>query len=588
MAKRRADTDLNHDNWDREESPEPEHGSGDGFKRAPEDVLAKRKIKVARRRGPADSVTTGGSEGPSVFKNFTGFGSIGSSNTASSKLTFDFTGAKSPAQTENKKTFEASSFKLSGGSSSPATKGGQSPASNLTTFSFGSVNNFEKEFPIVKSKTPNGVGDASSNMSVSGSAANAEGNNTAYLAKLKVLNEGVLQWIQKHLAENININLNPVFEDYRRHFDELQETYKPKFTKNEKSSASKSQTDSSVTVKNGNASPDKQSSLGTGGASPNMDKMPSFSFHSTSKDSKQSPLDSSKNKEASTFPFSSSSSMFSKETSKSSSQSSDSKAPSIPAFPFGSSVSNESKPKDSTPSSFGSSDFKSKPFSLSTGSSSTSGGVSNVSSSATSSTFSFGGSSEAAKNAPGTFSFGGSTGPLTFGAKGGSPAAPGSGFSFGGATPDFSFGSGNSAAAPPANSEDQEDETPPKPEVVEVKEEDAFYEKKCKLFYKKDGVFTDKGVGTLFLKTAGDTNKTQLIVRAATNLGNVLLNIVLNKSLPTQRMGKNNVLIVCVPNPPLDPTAKETSPTPVTMLIRVKTAEDADDLLAKIDEQKAK
>ena len=41
------------------------------------------------------------------------------------------------------------------------------------------------------------------------------------------------------------------------------------------------------------------------------------------------------------------------------------------------------------------------------------------------------------------------------------------------------------------------------------------------------------------------------------------------------RTGKNNVLIVCVPNPPLD----EKQPTVrVTMLIRVKMSEDADEV----------
>ena len=118
-----------------------------------------------------------------------------------------------------------------------------------------------------------------------------------------------------------------------------------------------------------------------------------------------------------------------------------------------------------------------------------------------------------------------------------------------------------------------------------MKEENSVYDKKCKLFYKCDNNFIDKGVGTLFLKPVPDSKKTQLIVRAATSLGNVLLNIILNASLPTQRMGKNNVLIVCVPNPPIDPKAD--NKTPVSMLIRVKTSDDADELLKKIDEFKS-
>lgn len=42
---------------------------------------------------------------------------------------------------------------------------------------------------------------------------------------------------------------------------------------------------------------------------------------------------------------------------------------------------------------------------------------------------------------------------------------------------------------------------------------------RCKLFYKKDAEFKEKGVGTLHLKVT-EHGKTQLIIRADTNLGN--------------------------------------------------------------------
>ncbi|XP_040295076.1 nuclear pore complex protein Nup50 isoform X2 [Bufo bufo] len=127
-----------------------------------------------------------------------------------------------------------------------------------------------------------------------------------------------------------------------------------------------------------------------------------------------------------------------------------------------------------------------------------------------------------------------------------------------------------------------EEEEPPKVVIQEVKEDDAFYSKKCKLFYKKDNEFKEKGVGTLHLKTLGD-QKTQLLVRADTNLGNILLNILVQPSMPCSRTGKNNVMIVCVPNPPI---AEENPTAPVTMLIRVKTTEDADKLHKIILEKK--
>ncbi|XP_006888190.1 PREDICTED: nuclear pore complex protein Nup50 [Elephantulus edwardii] len=122
--------------------------------------------------------------------------------------------------------------------------------------------------------------------------------------------------------------------------------------------------------------------------------------------------------------------------------------------------------------------------------------------------------------------------------------------------------------------DEEESDEPPKVVVTEVKEEDAFYSKKCKLFYKKDNEFKEKGVGTLHLKPTAN-QKTQLLVRADTNLGNILLNVLVAPNMPCTRTGKNNVLIVCVPNPPVD---EKNTTSPVTMLIRVKTSEDADEL----------
>uniref|UniRef100_A0A671QU24 Nuclear pore complex protein Nup50 n=1 Tax=Sinocyclocheilus anshuiensis TaxID=1608454 RepID=A0A671QU24_9TELE len=129
----------------------------------------------------------------------------------------------------------------------------------------------------------------------------------------------------------------------------------------------------------------------------------------------------------------------------------------------------------------------------------------------------------------------------------------------------------------------EESEEPPVPVVKEIKEKDAFYSKKCKLFYKKDGEFKEKGVGTLHLKMVAES-KLQLLVRADTNLGNIFLNIMVPSSMPCSRTGKNNVMVVCVPNPPVD---DKNPSTPVPMLIRVKTAEDADELHRILQEKKA-
>lgn len=158
----------------------------------------------------------------------------------------------------------------------------------------------------------------------------------------------------------------------------------------------------------------------------------------------------------------------------------------------------------------------------------------------------------------------------------------------GGSAAPFSFATGATAAASatPASTgtdADQEDYVPPKPETVEIKEDDALYTKRCKLFYQKDGTWTERGVGNIYLKPLND--KTQLLIRADNTLGTVLLNIVLSSAIPMKRQGKNNVSLICTPNPPIDPKTDETKPA--SLLIRVKTSEDADELLEQLNKHKS-
>lgn len=156
------------------------------------------------------------------------------------------------------------------------------------------------------------------------------------------------------------------------------------------------------------------------------------------------------------------------------------------------------------------------------------------------------------------------------------------GFSFGGAKP-FSFGSTgpSSLATTPApaatetNNEDDEDE-PPKVEFKAVVEEDSVYSKRCKVFFKVAGNFQERGIGTIFVKPVKDSAKHQLIVRADTSLGNILVNVVLAKGLPVQKMGANNVMLVCIPNADFD--------KPVSVLLKVKTAADADEVIENLKE----
>lgn len=208
----------------------------------------------------------------------------------------------------------------------------------------------------------------------------------------------------------------------------------------------------------------------------------------------------------------------------------------------------------------------------------------------TSSEFSFGikTSSSTVTTTSGGFSFGINTGssatttsaPFSFttnttGINGATP------FSFGNGKP-FSFSSKIQTKSEEKKDDnvEQDDDEPPKVEFTPVVEENSVFDKKCKVFVKKDGNFVDKGVGTLYVKKIEESGKHQLLVRANTNLGTVSLNMILSSSIPTKRLGKNNVMLVCIPTP-------DHQPPPTSVLIRVKTSEEADELLETLNKYKA-
>ena len=117
-------------------------------------------------------------------------------------------------------------------------------------------------------------------------------------------------------------------------------------------------------------------------------------------------------------------------------------------------------------------------------------------------------------------------------------------------------------------------------------EEGAFHSIRCKLFFKRDASWAELGLGVLNLKKLDE--KTQLLVRNDTSLGKILLNVFLSKNMPISRNGKNNVMLVSVPNPPL--YAKESegdNSKPATYLIKVKTAENADELFEQLNSSKS-
>jgi len=152
-------------------------------------------------------------------------------------------------------------------------------------------------------------------------------------------------------------------------------------------------------------------------------------------------------------------------------------------------------------------------------------------------------------------------------------------FSFKSPAPAFSFGLNSNSAAPPPqpqnsttnNDGDDEDEEPPKNEFRPVVEEDSVYSTRVKLYGKGPQGFNDKGVGQLYVKKLG-SGKYQIVVRADNSLGTILLNMIMPKNLPLTLKPKG--VLTC------DPTGENGKP--LMILIRVKTDDDAKQLLKKL------
>lgn len=97
---------------------------------------------------------------------------------------------------------------------------------------------------------------------------------------------------------------------------------------------------------------------------------------------------------------------------------------------------------------------------------------------------------------------------------------------------------------------------------------------RCKIFGVVDGKPKDKGIGMLYIKKLDD-GRYQVVVRADNNLGTVILNILLQKSLPLEKNGKNSIMT-------MDLQANNQKGMPI--FIRVKTEDDAEELLKKLKE----
>lgn len=383
-----------------------------------------------------------------------------------------------------------------------------------------------------------------------------------FLADLKALNTGVMNWIQTHVERNAYVYLSPVFRDYDKHLSEIKQKHKIKDGSTVNNSNS---TGFGSEVKTGSGF-----QFGSNGASNTDTKISTKKPDVTPEEKLPSPK-APQNKTG--FTFESSGTSASK-TGFSLESSSTTKPPS---FTFGSAGSTDAKSgfsfdaKTTEPKSgftFGASAAGAKPAPAPETAKPSSGFT--FGSSEVKSGFTFGSGSATGESKTG----------FTFGSGATGESKPG--FTFGGAASTFgSFSSVNKPAAESKeDNDDEEEDEPPKVEVAPIVEEDSIYSIRCKIFYKKGKEFVDKGVGMLYLKPVEGTKKTQVLVRAETSLGNILLNVMLNKQMSILKRG-NNLQFVCIPNPPIPGIESG----PVTMLVKVKNSELADELEAKMQER---
>lgn len=143
-------------------------------------------------------------------------------------------------------------------------------------------------------------------------------------------------------------------------------------------------------------------------------------------------------------------------------------------------------------------------------------------------------------------------------------------FSFGSKSPTVTPVSDTSNKTEPPQSKDEEDEEdqPPVVNFTPIKENDAIFESKSKLYCLKNGKYEEHGIGQLYLKPIDD-QKIQLLMRNDNALGTIMVNTLLNKSVNFTKRNAKNVQLICV----IDPTK---STKPQTVLFKFKDSQITD------------
>lgn len=130
--------------------------------------------------------------------------------------------------------------------------------------------------------------------------------------------------------------------------------------------------------------------------------------------------------------------------------------------------------------------------------------------------------------------------------------------------------------------EGQPSDAVPEIEDKQFNEEGVVFEIRCKLFYKHNGQYKERGVGTLFIKKDEENGKGSILVRAENHQGTILLNSGLSKGMPSPMIqGTKNVLLSCIVNPEI-PKQEELTGEMNLFLVKVKTEESANELMDSI------
>lgn len=191
-AKRTATSDLNHENWNKEEKKE----DAGTFVKASEEVLEKRVIKTAKRRIP----NTGDGAAKSAFGSFAGFKTT---STAASPSPFSFLANIKPTTSTNVPTNSNNPLTTKTTSSS----NGTIPENGLCA---------TPKLPLKQNPLK------TSDDKEKSSAVTSDEKSSEYYAKLKGLNESVTQWIKKHVDTNPFCILTPIFHDYEKHLQAIE------------------------------------------------------------------------------------------------------------------------------------------------------------------------------------------------------------------------------------------------------------------------------------------------------------------------------------------------------------------------------